>query len=560
MILLDQTSCDLLKYLIQLEEPETIMTISRATNQSRRKIYYHLEKINDALADVGEVISSRPRVGIVLTAHQKELCQALLEGVDFYSYVMSMTERMQLTVLYICIAKERVTIEKLMELTEVSRNTVLNDLNEIRNQLASEQYQVNLTPTKAQGYFLKCHPLNKIQYVHSLLYHIFVEGSHSFVMILAEKIKEFIGEDLLLSDELQDFLNQRVQDVEQDLGKKINRHEIKFMLQVLPYLLLSCRNMALNEEEQEDLKREFTLIRKRIEYQAAKHLNNNLGATFGLKLNDIEISLLTVLLLSYRKDRDIHATSQDFVQLKEAIDEFIWRFEVSSHFEIENKEDLLRNLLTHCKALLFRKTYGILSKNPLTRQIKEKYADLFAVTKSCSVILEEAWLISLTDDEVAYLALHMGGFLKHNRAEKQDAKRIYLVCDEGVAVQKLLLKQCLYHLPNENLGAVFTTEQFKSVEDILNVDLLITTNDGLETTLPTIQVQPILDYEDVLNITSFVKDQTLSTKGVRFSQDLERLLSQYLKDSTRTQELKNKIQNLSTKNYYQLQRKNERIR
>ena len=544
MTLLDQTSCDLLKYLIQLEEPETIMTISRATNQSRRKIYYHLEKINDALADVGEVISSRPRVGIVLTAHQKELCQALLEGVDFYSYVMSMTERMQLTVLYICIAKERVTIEKLMELTEVSRNTVLNDLNEIRNQLASEQYQVNLASTKAQGYFLKCHPLNKIQYVHSLLYHIFVEGSHSFVMILVEKIKEFIGEDLLLSDELQDFLNQRVQDVEQDLGKKINRHEIKFMLQVLPYLLLSCRNMALNEEEQEDLKREFTLIRKRIEYQAAKNLNSNLGATFGLQLNDIEISLLAVLLLSYRKDRDIHATSQDFVQLKEAIDEFIWRFEVSSHFEIENKEDLLRNLLTHCKALLFRKTYGILSKNPLTRQIKEKYADLFAVTKSCSVILEEAWLISLTDDEVAYLALHMGGFLKHNRAEKQDAKRIYLVCDEGVAVQKLLLKQCLYHLPNENLGAVFTTEQFKSVEDILDVDLLITTNDGLETTLPTIQVQPILDYEDVLNITSFVKDQTLSTKGVRFSQELERLLSQYLKDSTRTQELKNKIQKL----------------
>ena len=544
MILLDQTSCDLLKYLIQLEEPETIMTISRATNQSRRKIYYHLEKINDALADVGEVISSRPRVGIVLTAHQKELCQALLEGVDFYSYVMSMTERMQLTVLYICIAKERVTIEKLMELTEVSRNTVLNDLNEIRNQLASEQYQVNLASTKAQGYFLKCHPLNKIQYVHSLLYHIFVEENHSFVMILTEKIKEFIREDLLLSDELQDFLNQRVQDVEQDLGKKINRHEIKFMLQVLPYLLLSCRNMALNEEEQEDLKREFTLIRKRIEYQAAKNLNSNLGATFGLQLNDIEISLLAVLLLSYRKDRDIHATSQDFVQLKEAIDEFIWRFEVSSHFEIENKEDLLRNLLTHCKALLFRKTYGILSKNPLTRQIKEKYADLFAVTKSCSVILEEAWLISLTDDEVAYLALHMGGFLKHNRAEKQDAKRIYLVCDEGVAVQKLLLKQCLYHLPNENLSAVFTTEQFKSVEDILDVDLLITTNDGLETTLPTIQVQPILDYEDVLNITSFVKDQALSTKGVRFSQELEHLLASYIKDSARTQELKNKIQKL----------------
>ena len=76
------------------------------------------------------------------------------------------------------------------------------------------------------------------------------------------------------------------------------------------------------------------------------------------------------------------------------------------------------------------------------------------------------------------------------------------------------------------------------------LSLLITTNDGLETTLPTIQVQPILDYEDVLNITSFVKDQTLSTKGVRFSQELEHLLASYIKDSARTQELKNKIQKL----------------
>lgn len=544
MILLDQTSCELLRYLIHLKKPETIMTISRATHQSRRKIYYHLEKINDVLAESGEMISSSPRIGIILTAHQKELCESLLDEVDSYSYIMSMTERMELMILYICIAKERVTIEKLMELTEVSRNTVLNDLNEIRHQLSSERYQVHLTATKAQGYFLKCHPLNKIQYVHSLLYHIFLEGDDSFVIVLTEKIKEFIGEELLLSDELKDFLNQRVQDVEKDLGKKINQHEIKFMLQVLPYLLLSCRNIVLNKEEQKDLQREFTLIRKRIEYRASQNLNCTLSKTFGFSLNDIEISLLAVLLLSYRKDRDIHATSQDFAQLKEAIDKFIWKFEASSHFELENKVDLSRNLLMHCKALLFRKTYGILSKNPLTRQIKGKYPDLFAVTKSCSDILEEAWLISLTDDELAFISVHMGGFLKQRHVDTKDTKRIYIVCDEGVAIQRLLLKQCTYHLPNENIGAVFTTEQFKSVEDILNADLLITTNDGLETTLPMVVISPILDYEDILNITSVVKNQTLFTKGVRFTRDLELLLSQYVRDSARIQDLKHKVQKL----------------
>ena len=288
---------------------------------------------------------------------------------------------------------------------------------------------------------------------------------------------------------MKDFLNQRVQDVEKDLGKKINQHEIKFMLQVLPYLLLSCRNTVLNKEEQKDLQREFTLIRKRIEYRASQNLNCTLSKTFGFSLNDIEISLLAVLLLSYRKD---------------------------------------------C----------ILSKNPLTSQIKGKYPDLFAVTKSCSDILEEAWLISLTDDELAFISVHMGGFLKQRHVDTKDTKRIYIVCDEGVAIQRLLLKQCTYHLPNENIGAVFTTEQFKSVEDILNADLLITTNDGLETTLPMVVISPILDYEDILNITSVVKNQTLFTKGVRFTRDLELLLSQYVRDSARIQDLKHKVQKL----------------
>ncbi|CIV98979.1 BglG family transcriptional regulator [Streptococcus pneumoniae] len=47
-------------------------------------------------------------------------------SIDFVNVIM---------LLWIGISKERITIEKLIELTEVSRNTVLNDLNSIRYQL-----------------------------------------------------------------------------------------------------------------------------------------------------------------------------------------------------------------------------------------------------------------------------------------------------------------------------------------------------------------------------------------------------------------------------------------
>ena len=172
-MLLDKSSCDLLHYLIRLQEPATVMEISRELGQSRRKIYYHLNKINASLPGYLDMIESQPRIGLLLTPEQKEACQVLLEGLDSYSYILNMTERMQLMLIYICIAQERVTIEKLMELTEVSRNTVLNDLNEIRGKLAQEQYQMTLYVSKAHGYDLDCHPLNKIQYMHSLLYNLY---------------------------------------------------------------------------------------------------------------------------------------------------------------------------------------------------------------------------------------------------------------------------------------------------------------------------------------------------------------------------------------------------
>lgn len=74
-MLLDKSSCALLRYLIGLQEPETIMAISKGLQQSRRKIYYHLEKINDALPTTVESIESLPRLGIRLTEAQKLACR-----------------------------------------------------------------------------------------------------------------------------------------------------------------------------------------------------------------------------------------------------------------------------------------------------------------------------------------------------------------------------------------------------------------------------------------------------------------------------------------------------
>ncbi|MGT2712551.1 BglG family transcription antiterminator [Streptococcus oriscaviae] len=543
---LDKSSCALLRYLIRLKKPETIMAISRALQQSRRKIYYHLDKINSSLPKEVESIESQPRVGILLSPEQKAACQVLLDSLDSYSYIMNMNERIQLMMIYICITTERVTIEKLMELTEVSRNTVLNDLSEIRSQLAKEQYKMTLYVSKSQGYDLNCHPLNKIQYMHSLLYNLFAEANEGFLKVLETKVHAFPGCQQLLSMAVTHFLEGQVYRLEKDLGKKINRYEIEFMLKVLPYLLLSYRNMVLDQEEKDSIIKDFSLIRKRIEYKITQNLKQALEDSFAIGLDEIEVSLIAILLLSYRKDKDIHVTSQDFADLKRVVEQFIWHFEVHSSFELENKEELAQSLLAHCKALLFRKTYGILSKNPMVKQIQDKYSTLFRMTKLSARLLEEEWKISLTDEDIAYLTIHLGGALRRSGSRTENSRKVYLICDEGVAVQKLLVKQVQHHLPGKLVSGIFTTEQFKSVEDLLEVDFLISTSEALETKHPLIQVHPILDFDDVLKLTRFAKYRFLADDKRGFSAELDKLLAAYIPDGKTAQELKQRLQSLVT--------------
>ena len=543
MIILDRNSYDLLSYLIKLEEPETVMSISKVLNQSRRKVYYHLDKINEALPSEIPKIISYPRIGILLSSQQKAACRTLLADLDDYSYVMSIQERMLLSITYIAIAKDRVTIEKLMQISAVSRNTILNDLNELRQRLSFEPYSIKLQATKSKGYYLDCHPLSKIQYLNKLLHTIYTDSNPNFIAMMRDKLRDFADLSSYFSDDISSFIRGELQVSQALLGKKINSQDIRFMVATLPYQLLSYQNLGLSEREQRDLLSEFSPIKERKEYEIARHLNENLKREFHLELDEIETSLIAVLLLSYRKDRDMHLESHDYDDMRRVLSYFIDAFELDYHVCFKHKQLLLNQLLTHCKALLFRKAYGIVSNNPLTDQIKDKYADLFAMTKVCLSILENAWSIKMNDDDIAYITIHIGGELVHSETKPTPPAVLTLVCDEGIGVQKLFMQQCKQYLPHSKIEAVLTSEQFYSIADIMAVDLVISTNDSLNTQLPTLFVHSILRDDDAIKLIRFAK-QRGQTGQDDFDKKLETYIRHYVKNDSDCYVLKTKIEGL----------------
>ncbi|AIA68200.1 L-ascorbate 6-phosphate lactonase [Streptococcus equi subsp. zooepidemicus CY] len=542
VIILDKKSYDLLSYLIRLKEAETVMAISAALGQSRRKIYYHLDKINEALPSHVAQIVSYPRVGILLNSEQKAACQQLLNEVTDYHYVMKGDERRSLSAIYIAVATERVTLDKLMMINDVSRNTILNDLAELREELSSYNNKIQLHATKAKGYYFDCHLMALIQYLYKVLAGVYQGGNSSFIELFDHKLSETQGLSAYFSKEVLDYFHEYLFLSQASLGKTINIQDSQFMLQILPFILLSYRNMQLHSETKTALKSDFNLIWKRKEYQIAKALASELYHNFKLHLDDIEVGMVAMLMLSFRKDQDHHVESQDYEQMRATIGDFIDQLELRYQLHFTHKKDLLRQLTRHCKALVYRKAYGIFSINPLTDHIKEKYEELFSMAQSCAVILEQAWQIRLTDDDVAYLTIHLGGELRHSHADQEKTKLV-IVSDDGIGIQKLLLKQCQRYLPNCQIEAVFTTEQYQSVFDLMSVDIVVSTTDALEALVPILIVNPILSDDDIIRLIRFSKQGRLSDSS-RFSLELEKAIETIVKDDADRYALKTKIEKL----------------
>lgn len=266
--------------------------------------------------------------------------------------------------------------------------------------------------------------------------------------------------------------------------------------------------------------------------------------TYGIRLDDLEKSIVAMLILSFRKDRDEHVESHDYDEMRQQLDKFLKKYETLYHGTFAHRDLLLSQLVAHCKSMLYRKTYGIASINPLTEQIKENYRELFWQTKSCADILERAWLINLSDDDLAYLAVHLGGELERENQEEGLANKveITLVCDDGVGVQKFFLQQCRRIFPSAKIEAVFTSEQFHSISDLLTSDFIITTSDPelLTSTLPILQVNAVLTDEDIVRMVRFIRRE--SNDHQAFNQEIEHYIKQYVKSDKEAYILLKKIE------------------
>lgn len=123
----------ILRSLLDADREVTSAELLDKLGIAKRTFYYDVEKINDYLAQhkMGRLTISGSRIRSEisdLAALDRQLRRNS-------SYFFSVTERHAMEILFIALNSETVTISRLMDYFEVSKNTALADIKVIREEL-----------------------------------------------------------------------------------------------------------------------------------------------------------------------------------------------------------------------------------------------------------------------------------------------------------------------------------------------------------------------------------------------------------------------------------------
>lgn len=158
-------------------------------------------------------------------------------------------------------------------------------------------------------------------------------------------------------------------------------------------------------------------------------------------------------------------------------------------------DDFVLRLALHVQNLLHRARVGAWSRNPLTRSIKSSYPMIFEVAVFIAVQLRESLGLDLQDDELAYIAMHVGGRLERSR--RADAIVTATIVCPGYYELHELLRSSVVRSLGQDIEVVSVETRADPDWAALDTDVILTTIAAPAASDRVVQVQPFLTESDV---------------------------------------------------------------
>lgn len=276
------------------------------------------------------------------------------------------------------------------------------------------------------------------------------------------------------------------------------------------------------ETDRENALKEMRILPPHIQTIMAQ-ITQNLEQFFRISFFASEILDLSLLLMT-RLIQDPQA--EDMSALQEKLSPDIWELleliqdRVRQAFYVNlNDPDFLFRFALHLKNMIIRLENHIPLKNPQLHSIKNSYPFIYDVSVFIADVIRQERGFLLSEDEIAYITLHLGVQLEEQRIFRERVKTI-LICPHYYSSNHKLLGKISMFFEESLLirGALSGPEDLDSYHDY---DFIISTMPVLpQPAVPVVQVSYQLNNADILAVSSAIED----AKKLRMKTMLEQKL------------------------------------
>ncbi len=158
-------------------------------------------------------------------------------------------------------------------------------------------------------------------------------------------------------------------------------------------------------------------------------------------------------------------------------------------------ENFIVRLTLHVQNLVARAHEKTYSRNPLTRSIKSSYPMIYELAVYIASRLQAAEDIVVNDDEIAYIAMHVGAYLEQ-QSRRRDAVTCAVVCPNYYDMH-ILLRERLESALGDELDVTSVITSADVDWDAVDADLVLTTIDPRGHRENAVVVQPFLTESDI---------------------------------------------------------------
>ena len=385
---------------------------------------------------------------------------------------------------------QKIFFDDLCEELYISRSTLSNDFSEIRSVL--KPYNLSVISKAKIGVYVEGEERNKRHFIMDYFF------GNTFNI----SINKYVGNTLFFNDVSFEEITIIVLDECREAGLRLSDYVIQNLVLHIALAIKRIKDgfkLSIAEVDKSIETRKEFLVGKRILKRIA--YSNNIE----FPSEEAYYIALHLTVKSTVKSEDDTSISDEKEKIHDELVEILEKIENEKGYKFKKDKHLINGILTHFYPLIMRLKYNLTIENPLLNEIKEKYYEVFDLTKEYLSNMTIFKGYEVSESEWAYICLHFMAAIERYKDNKK--LNVLVICATGYGSSQMLSIRLKKEF-GQHINIVDVIGYYEITDEILkDVDLIISSIDlfTIVFNVPVIHVSVFLNEKEINIIRGFIE-------------------------------------------------------